>query len=267
VVNSNYLSKDAIMDVNRIYWDAITEEYQKSTRISIDDFHYGPLIPGEQSLGVLPAKMKGLKCLEIGCGAAQNSIVLAKMGAECTAFDISEQQIKYAKAFAENAGVDIDLRCLSMDDPTGITGQFDFIHSVYAISFSSSPATVVKFAADHLVDDGVFLLSTGHPLAQCEWLQVDDEHGAFLPDYFNIPPDVRYDEDDNEEISSKNYPLSVISGWIADAGMCVERLLEPVANPGEVADVPYYSEGWAEYSDIFARIPSTAIFICRKLLF
>lgn len=249
---------------NKIYWDAITGEYQKTTFISINEFHYGPLIPGENVLRLLPSDMKGKKCLEIGCGAAQNSIVLAKMGAKCAAFDISEKQVEYAEAFAENAGVEIDLRCLSMDDPIGITGQYDFIHSVYAISFSRDPAKVVEFAADHLSDDGVFMLSTGHPLAQCEWLQVDNDHGAFVPDYFNIPPDVRYDENDLEEISSGNYPLSVIVGWIADAGMCVERLLEPVANPAEIKNVPYYSDGWAEYSDIFAHIPAVAIFICRR---
>ncbi|MBL7012580.1 MAG: hypothetical protein ISR85_06605, partial [Kiritimatiellales bacterium] len=36
------------------YWNDIAELYQKETRISTSDFHYGPLLPGDSQLELLP---------------------------------------------------------------------------------------------------------------------------------------------------------------------------------------------------------------------
>lgn len=245
------------------YWNAIADEYQEVTSISTDDFHYGPLIPGERRLRLLPFDMEGKRCLEIGCGAAQNSVFLAKLGAECVAFDISERQLEHAAELAERENVEIDLRRLSMDDPKGIDGKFDLIHSVFAVSFSKNPAKIAAFAASRLTDGGRFLLSTGHPLTQCELLEVDDESGVFVSDYFNPPPDIRYDDKGEELIRSENHTLSEIMRWITDAGMVVEKFSEPALDPAEIADAPYFSEAWMEYSEIFAKVPAAAIFVCR----
>lgn len=252
------------MEKNKTYWNSIADIYQDCTHIATNDFHYGPLVPGDKFLRLLPGELKGKRCLEIGCGAAQNSIFLARQGAVCTAFDISDKQIAHARKLIKKEGVKIDLRCLSMDDAGEVSGKFDLIHSVYAISFSKSPAKVAQFAADHLADDGFFLFSTGHPLSQCEWLEVDDEQGVFVPDYFNIGPDIRYDEKGKENIRSLNYPISVMADWVTAAGMYIERISEPAADPDEVAHSPYYSDDWAEYLMMFNRIPAVVIFLCRK---
>ena len=37
------------------YWDDLAEVYQKETRISTTDFHYGPLLPGDSTLQLLPS--------------------------------------------------------------------------------------------------------------------------------------------------------------------------------------------------------------------
>ena len=252
------------MEKNKTYWNAITAEYHDTTRISTNDFHYGPLVPGDSSLKLLPSGLSGKTCLEIGCGAAQNSIFLSKQGAECTAFDISDEQIKFAEVLMKREGVDIDLKCTSMDSPIGISGKFDFIHSVYAISFSNNPGAVAKFAARHLNDDGYFLLSTWHPLSQCEWLDIEGEQGIFMPDYFSPPPDIRYDDNGKKAIESKNCSLSTVASWITDAGMCIERIVEPKVNIPEIKDAPYYSEKWSEYATMFTHVPAVVIFLCRK---
>ena len=90
---------------NEQYWEEIAEAYQAETVISTDDFHYGPLIAGDSELELLPKTLSGLDCLEIGCGGAQNSIYLAKHGANCTAVDISAKQLRFAKQLARQAGV------------------------------------------------------------------------------------------------------------------------------------------------------------------
>jgi SAM-dependent methyltransferase len=246
------------------YWDSIAFEYQETTTISIDDFHYGPLVPGERRLNLFPFDVNGRRCLEIGCGAGQNSVFLAKNGAECLAFDVSEKQLMCGRSLCRRSGVEVDFRQVSMDDPEEIDGRFDLIHSVCAISFSREPAKVAEFAATHLADGGCFILSTEHPLARGELLDLDDDTGVFIQSYFDIPPDVRLDDDGNEEIRSTHYPLSEIARWITDAGMSIEGFHEPVVDPANLADAPYVSDAWLEYAGMFARVPAVAVIICRK---
>lgn len=64
----------------------------------------------------------GIKVLDAGCGAGRYSIELAKSGCEVTLFDLSEEQLRIAKAKAEEAQMDNrvknyiqgDIRDLSM---------------------------------------------------------------------------------------------------------------------------------------------------------
>jgi SAM-dependent methyltransferase len=252
------------MDDNEKYWDSVSEVYNDLTKISTDDFHYGPLIPGDKALELLPKDLKDVRALEIGCGAAQNSIYLAKCGAVCTAFDISSNQIKHAISLRDSENVEIDLITTSMDTPDRINGLFDLIHSVYAVSFSKNPLEVIEFAAKHLTENGAFIFSTGHPLAQYEWLELDSEIGLFMKNYYNMLPDVRYDDNGEEEVRSNFYTISEISDWIYKSDLVIERILEPKVELDKIDDAPYYSESWNDTRDMFAAVPVVAIFVCRK---
>ena len=75
-MNDSQRTKQAI----RAGWDAMSDWYQSESRISVDDVHYGPLCPGEKELQII-GDVQGLRALELACGAAQNSIALAKWGA------------------------------------------------------------------------------------------------------------------------------------------------------------------------------------------
>ena len=96
------------MSGNAPYWDATADLYQRATRISVRDFHYGPLLPGDRELGLLPDPVEGLRCLEVGCGAGQNSIHLASRGAVCTALDVSDGMLDHGRRLAAREGVAID---------------------------------------------------------------------------------------------------------------------------------------------------------------
>ena len=296
------------------YWDDLTELYQKETRISTRDFHYGPLLPGDSVLGLLPP-VKQRSCLEIGCGAGQNSIFLAKQGAQCMALDISEKQLAHGRKLAEAEGVEVDFQCVSMDSleelqnpprPAGTPpqegistapldgkgsrhshtealgeggsnatdggGQFDLIHSSYALPFSADPKRVIKKAAAMLNPGGTLLLTTGHPLYAGEWLEIGDgEDGVFLPDYFRPEADVRMALDDGAVSAARYWPISQIAEWIHEAGLVIERLLEPAPMPTpEMSEekilekVPYESADWRTLYDQLARIPVVVIFKCKK---
>lgn len=312
------------------YWNDLADHYQKQTRISTNDFHYGPLLPGDSTLALLPpigktggqtlqglektvtAVSSGFQCLEIGCGAGQNSIFLARQGAECTAIDISEKMLAHGRKLAKKEKVVVDFRSISMDSletfqhplrPSsfakastdksdtppreGITqtplhkrsattdeaGLFDLIHSSYALPFSADPEKVLADSAALLKPGGTLLLTTGHPLYAGEWLDIGDgEDGVFLPDYFRPDPDVRMSMDNSTMNAAQYWPISQIVEWIHNAGLLIERLLEPAPMPipdmgkKEILEkVPYDSKDWRALYDQLARIPVVVIFKARTI--
>ncbi len=259
------------------YWDDLAEVYQRETRISVDDFHYGPLLPGDSALGLLPPVTQriGFQSLEIGCGAGQNSVFLAKQGVECVAIDVSEKQLAHGHQLAKAENVEIDFQCVSMDSlREGLQEEqaFDLIHSTYALPFSSDPARVIAESATRLKSGGTFLLTTGHPLYAGEWLEVgENEDGVFLPDYFQPESDVRMALDDGAVSAARYWPVSQIAEWIHEAGLVIERILEPKPMPiPEMSEdeirkkVPYESTDWRTLYNQLARVPVVVIFKCRS---
>ncbi|MCU0858047.1 MAG: class I SAM-dependent methyltransferase [Pontiellaceae bacterium] len=258
------------------YWNDLAKLYQKETRISTSDFHYGPLLPGDSKLKLLPAIGTPFQCLEIGCGAGQNSIFLAKQGAQCIATDISEKQLAHGRKLAAAENVTVNFRCISMDSlREGLLREgllpdhaFDLIHSTYALPFSADPQKVIADAAAVLKPGGTFLLTTGHPLYTGEWLDIGDgEEGLFLPDYFRPEPDVRISPDGQTLSAAQTWPASTIAEWLHSAGLLIERFLEPEPMPipdmseAEVrAAVPYESNGWRELYPQLTRAPIVMLF-------
>lgn len=262
----------------RRYWDATATEYQQQTRISCSDFHYGPLLPGDSQMRLLPRDVDGMKCLELGAGAAQNSIYLASSGASlCVALDLSYRQLAVARQLARDLGVHVelvqgDLECLPFSAPA----MFDLVHSVYALPFVEDQRGVIQVAASFLKPGGIILLSTAHPLANAEWLAVDgDETGVFLQDYFVPPVDARMvEEEDALEAGISAccpVPVSHVFGWLREAGLQILDFLEPEPAPIDTMskqeiqeNVPYDSSQWRERHEELTRIPAAAIFRARK---
>ncbi|MCF6174571.1 MAG: methyltransferase domain-containing protein [Victivallaceae bacterium] len=242
------------------YWDDLSDEYCLATVISTNDFHYGPLLPGDAELCLLP-KLNGIKCLEIGCGAAQNSVFLASQGGCCTAIDISAELLKAAGKLADTNKVTIELHRMPMEEIANLgSRQFDLIHSSYALPFAADPGDVITQAAKLLSPGGQLIFSTIHPLFAGEWLELDGIDGLFLENYFNPPIDCRFDDAGNEIARSNAYPIGKMCDWIMNAGLSIERILEPYPSNNP----PYYSKAWNELRPQMENIPASIIFSARK---
>ncbi len=244
------------------YWDNLADQYCSETTISPADFHYGPLLPGDAELSLLPKQLNNISCLEIGCGAAQNSIFLASQGASCTAIDISAALLKTAKELATKHQVKLELQQMPMEAiATLAPRQFDLIHSSYALPFTATPGEVIAQAAKLLVTGGQLIFSTVHPLFSGEWLELDGTDGLFLQNYFLPPTDCRFDQQGKEIASSNAYSVSQMSDWVLDAGLTIQRILEP--QPSD--NPPYYSELWNELRPQMEKFPASIIFSAQKV--
>ena len=244
------------------YWNQIADDYQELTHISVEDFHYGPLLAGDKTFGLLPDLQPGARCLELGCGAGQNSLYLANTyEASCTAIDSSEQQLKLGEALANSLGQDIHFIKTELDAlPPDLTGPFDLIHSSYGLPFAKDPSAVITRCADLLTPGGTLLLSMGHPLYGGEWLEASPgEIGVFITDYFNIPSDDRRLEN-GEACEARYYPMQDMAGWLTGAGLQLTALLEPQPLPREqINDMPYHSPTWFENYEEHQHIPVVVI--------
>lgn len=253
--------------LNARYWDQVADTYQRETHISTRDFHYGPLLPGDKELGILPAITPGMRCLEIGGGAGQNSLYLARLGADCTVLDISEKQLEHGRRLAGEEHLDVAFRCAAMDAlPEGL-GSFDLIHSTYALPFADDPEQVVAKCSAGLKPGASLVITTGHPLYGGEWVKLDEgERGVFLRDYFHPPADTRLTDDNEAMTIAHAYPVSEVVNWVLRSGLHLRRLEEPrpLDLPGMTAEeiaerVPYYSEGWRANFDAIEMIPIVVV--------
>jgi len=255
----------------KAYWDGVAAKYARETRISTDAFHLGPLLPSAGRLGLLPRRLKGRRCLEIGCGGAQNSVFLAKRGAHCTAVDIAAAQVRQARALARRERVALTLRCCPMDRIRTLgLGRFSFVHSVFALPFSTDPESLLAAAADLLRPRGTLLLSTAHPLFQGEWLELDREGpGLFLPEYFRPPVEAR--RGPAGFVRYRAWPISTVTEWLRAAGLRLDRILEPAPlplhamRPAQIRRrVPYDGVAWRELYEKIARVPIALVVLARR---
>ena len=261
--------------MQRAYWDGLSARYQRIMEISTDDFHYGPQIPGESRLRLLPSLKRGMRALELGCGGGQNSVWLARQGLACDAFDISAEQLNHARALARREGVEISFEKGELDRwPVRFTGPYDLIHSSHALEFADNPAGVIACAARALRPGGTLVISTVHPLYNGDWVEGFDENGGvecmglFLRNYFNPPDDIRR-KNGRVEVISRAYPVSSWFRWMRDAGLEVVAIEEPAEldetlPDGTMAKPPYTNVDWANNEGELAAIPGTLVLVARK---
>jgi len=250
------------------YWDELAEVYQEETVISCNDFHYGPLVAGDSHYKLLP-ELQNKTCLEIGCGAGQNSIYLAKQGANCTAIDISQVQINIGNDIAKQEEVQVSFVRADMQELEEVAPQkeYDLIHSAFGIPFVQNQQQLLYQCFNKLCHGGRLLFSTAHPLWNGEWLELDGDNGVFINDYFHPMADLRENGDD-AQACCQPLPISKTISTLLQAGFIIKAFLEPqpLANLRSTKHKkpPYYSEMWMEKYEDMKCVPFTIIIAADK---
>jgi ubiquinone/menaquinone biosynthesis C-methylase UbiE len=145
---------------NRASWDAWAEEYQRENDAFIrhDDLRWGMWQRPESELRVLD-DLVGRDVLELGCGAGQFGVVLARAGARLVGIDNSAKQLEYARATFADAGLDVELVHGSAESLPFDDASFDAIVADHGAN---------RFADPYLwVPEGARVLRPGGQLAFC----------------------------------------------------------------------------------------------------
>jgi len=195
----------------------------------------------ESQVHMLPPDMSGVRAIELGCGTGYVSGWMARRGASVVGIDNSERQLATARGFAEEYGVELDLRHGNAESVDVEDGSFDFAMSEYGAAIWCDPYAWIPEAHRLLCAGGelVFLATT--PLANMT-TPLDGElcNDRLHRSYFDLHKlDWRDAEIDPGGIEF-TLPISVWFSLFRDTGFEVMDYLELQA-PEDLEGNPFHS--------------------------
>ena len=241
---------------NRVFWDRISDEYQAKHAdfIGRPEPRWGVWQLPEDELRVL-GDVAGKDVLELGCGAAQWSILLAKRGARPVGLDNSARQLEHARRLMAAAGVDFPLVHGSAEDVPLPDAGFDIVFCDYGAMTFTDPYLSVPQAARLLRPGGVFAFSHSSPLSDVCWrVGVDEPQQTLENDYFTMH---RFEDTDGSVAFQLPY-----GEWVRlfrRNGLLLDDLIE--TRPPEGATSTYRSEASLAWA---LRWPAECIWKLRK---
>ncbi len=227
---------------NRAHWNRLADSYQAEhgpplARVPLG---WGVWSIPESELRVL-GDVREKDVLELGCGGAQWSIGLARLGARCTGLDNSERQLEFARKAIEESGLYISLIHANAESVPLPDESFDIIFCDHGAMSFADPLLTVPEVARLLRPGGLFAFNAETPL---HFICFDSDQDRISAELHSSYFDKRSDEEDG----SVNFSLPY-GEWISlfkKSGFEVEDLIE--LRPSEDAASTYrdwVSRDWA----------------------
>lgn len=215
---------------NRAFWNSTSDAYQAAHGATLKEsaMAWGVWRIPEAELGVL-GPVKGRDVLELGCGAAQWSLSLDRLGARVVGLDLSDQQLSHARTLSRAVNavalVQGDAETLPFGDEA-----FDIVFCDHGAMSFAVPEKTVAEASRVLRPSGLFAFCMSTPIRD---ICVDPTGSGVRPhlasDYFDLSV-----IDDGQSVE---YQLPY-GAWIRlfrRFGFVVEDLVELQAPPGAVS--------------------------------
>lgn len=122
--------------------------------------HFLPSPAGGRGDAGARKPLSGLTAVDIGCGGGLVSAPLARMGAEVTGLDASEQAIGAASAHADQAGLTIDFRVGTAEALVESGARFDLVTALEIVEHVADVNAFLAAAAALVKPGGLIVLST-----------------------------------------------------------------------------------------------------------
>ena len=219
------------ININKNSWNAKVDYHLKSDFYFVEEFIAGRTSLNEPELKLL-GDIKGKKILHLQCHFGQDSISLARMGAEVTAVDLSDKAIVEARILAEKCGVDVNfIESNVYDLPNVLEEKFDIIFTSYGvIGWLPDLEKWAKIIQRFLKSNGEFIMVEFHPVI---WM-FDDDFTKVAYDYQSTEPIVETYEgtyaDREANISQEyvmwNHALSEVFQSLINQNLEIKHFLE-----------------------------------------
>ncbi|MBW3620403.1 MAG: class I SAM-dependent methyltransferase [Actinobacteria bacterium] len=245
---------------NEASWDALAGAYQEHVGWPDDELAWGWRTPPEAELGLVSDVVQGATTLVLGCGGGQDLVALARLGAGAlTGLDVSSSQLEHARRRLDGAGVAADLVHADAADLDGLDADsFDLVVSVQALNYVDPLDRLFAGVRRVLSPGGTLAFSVMHP---AEAATEDAPPWPWTGSYFGEQRDWVWDGLTEDELSFRSWFRSPAAWFTAvtDAGLVVERLLEPAPVP----DRRWIERGWLD-EDGYAKLDRVPATICLR---
>ena len=230
---------------NRGAWDEWALGYEERGRLhwSQDEPSWGVWSVPDSELHVLPFDVGDLDVIELGCGTGYVSAWLARRGARPVGIDNSEAQLRSARAFQREFGLEFPLIHGNAEDVPLPDAGFDLAISEYGASIWCDPYRWIPEAARLLRPGGRLIFLVNGVLAMLT--TPDIENGAatdrLLRPYFGMH---RFEWSDDDSVEF-HIPHGQMIALLRRSGFVLEELLEIQPAAEASTDSPFTTLEWA----------------------
>jgi SAM-dependent methyltransferase len=161
---------------NLSHWEAHSEEYQRANSPQLnrwDRLGWGTWDVPEDEVHVL-GDVRGVRALELGCGAAQTGIKVTKRGADVVGLDFSANQLRQARANMDETGVRFPLVRASAEELPFADGSFELVFCDHGATSFTDPHKTIPEAARVLRPGGMLAFNIATPFIWVAWGDTDD---------------------------------------------------------------------------------------------
>jgi SAM-dependent methyltransferase len=153
---------------NREFWDADADDYQAEHAPDLDTPTWGVWGIPESDLHIL-GDVDGLDVLELGCGDARWSVLLAAAAARVVGLDQSRGQLRHARGLVARTADAVPLVCASAEAVPFTDASFDLVFCDHGAMSFCDPDVSVAEAARLLRVGGRLVFSHTTPWPYLTW--------------------------------------------------------------------------------------------------
>lgn len=221
------------------------------------ELNYNTLLEQPAMAELLP-RLDGKTVLDLGCGCGQNCLQFAKSGAErIVGIDLSERMLEVARREAAHPQITYVHRSIS--DLSEIEERFDLIYSSLAFHYIENFAKLMGECHRLLRPGGNLLFSQEHPIVTA----TKDYGGHFncdasgkqvsftFSDYGRSGPRESFWFVDG--VRSYHRTMGEILTAVADAGLVIEKVCEPVPERWATRKLPELEKEWIKPAFLLVR--------------
>ena len=215
------------LEINKKTWNEKTEVHVHSEFYDNENF-----IQGKSSLNAIELELLGdiseKKVLHLQCHFGQDTLSMARMGAQVTGVDLSNKAIETAQALSHQLQLDTQFICSDIYDlPNHLSEKFDIVFTSYGtIGWLPDLDKWAKVVSHFLKPNGKFIMADFHPVV---WMYDNDFKEVFYS-YFNIEPIIEEETgtygDRNATIETKtitwNHPTSEVLNSLIQNGLQIQ---------------------------------------------
>lgn len=107
------------------------------------------------------APLAGLRLLDVGCGGGIVAEPMRRLGADVTAIDAAEPNIKTAMVHANEAGLEIDYRTATVEDLASLgEPPFDLVLNLEVVEHVADPELFLRLSASLVRPGGLMVVAT-----------------------------------------------------------------------------------------------------------